>query len=63
MKYILAIILFFLSHRLHKWYGYDKGQANPAYWRPIHSNNIINLIVILITLGLFVSGILVLIKL
>jgi succinate dehydrogenase hydrophobic anchor subunit len=62
MKYIFAILLFFLAYRLHKWYGYEKGQADPLHWRPIHANNVINILVNLITLGLFISGILILIK-
>lgn len=63
MKYILAIFLFFLGYRIYKWYGYDKGKANPSHWRPIHSNELVNILVNLICIGFYVCGVLVLINL
>ncbi len=62
MKYFITVLLFFVAYRFHKWYGYERGKADPRFWRPIHSKEIVNLLVNLITIGIYVSAIFILIN-
>ena len=56
MNIILGIAISLFAYRLNKWYGYERGKVDAMYWRPIHSQPILNLIINLIILGLMILG-------
>jgi hypothetical protein len=57
MIIIIGIILIISGFSLNKWYGYNKGQSDPLYWKPIHENKLFNLLINIATLVFIIGGI------
>lgn len=60
MNIILGILLIIISFKIRSWYRLKKGYRNPLYWKPIHSNMMVNFTVIVGSFGLMIFGIVVL---
>lgn len=56
MNLIIGLIVFFLGRRLYNWYGYEKGKLDDSYWKPIHANQKINLLVTIISFLFMLVG-------
>jgi hypothetical protein len=57
MNILFGVLIIILSFLIRSWYGLKKGHHNPIFWKPIHSNMLVNFIVIVGSFGLMIVGI------
>jgi hypothetical protein len=57
MEIFVGLIMYFFGRKLHNWYGYDKGREDPLYWKPIHDNQKVFLIITITSILMMYLGI------